>query len=217
MNIDIIIFAVISGLVLWRLYKVLGTRDGFEGDPKRRNMFDPPEKPATKPAMNMVIGDDADVKDGIPLSLSGVMAQIKMADRSFDEKRFLRGARLAFEMIIKAFADGDKAELKTLLTPHMYEAYAKIIDDHKKRGEKHDITIVRLRDPDITDASISGKDAFITVTYKSEQISATQNKDGKTVEGDSDRIMDVTDIWTYTRPIGSASSKWYLHETKSGA
>ena len=50
---------------------------------------------------------------------SGLTA-IRLADRTFDLKGFLQGARAAFAMIVEAYAKGDKAALRPLLAPEVF-------------------------------------------------------------------------------------------------
>lgn len=212
---DLLLFVLFALFMGWRLYTVLGTRTGNERNPEDfKHIYERPEtRDPARRNLDVVIGEDSDA----PLTLSGAIAQIKIADPYFDEKKFLRGARGAFELILKAFADGDKQQLKELLSPAAYANFAGAIDARKANGERLETTLVRLRDPDITDAKIAGGDAFITVTYKSEQISATKDKHGKLIDGDPDRIFDVTDIWTFTRKLRAEKPTWYLSETSTDA
>lgn len=212
---DILVLAVIAFLVFLRLYKVLGERTGFEKQPdpeqwaRRRQ---DPVKPAQK-KVDIVVGEEDQ-----PLhadTLTGRLSQIHAIDRNFSENRFLRGARGAFEIIIKAYADGDKKTLGTLLTPAVYAQFADAIDQRKQRGEKLETTLIRLRDPDISDARIDGETMQLTVTFKSEQITTLRDKDGNVIDGDPERIYDVTDTWTFQRKANSSSTTWYLSETKN--
>jgi predicted lipid-binding transport protein (Tim44 family) len=47
-------------------------------------------------------------------ALNNALKQILSVDRSFEPEPFLQGARAAYEMIVMAFADGDKKALKNL-------------------------------------------------------------------------------------------------------
>jgi len=48
---------------------------------------------------------------------------IQLADPSFETGHFLKGARTAYELILKAFAGGDRASLKPLLSDEVYKAF----------------------------------------------------------------------------------------------
>jgi predicted lipid-binding transport protein (Tim44 family) len=148
-------------------------------------------------------------------TLAGNLARIKSMDPNFSEGHFLRGARLAFEMIVQAFASGDKSTLQSLLDAPLYDSFAKSADARKAAGQKMETTIVRLRDPDISAAKIDGDNVYLTVVFKSEQITTTRDADGKIVDGDPDRIYDITDIWTFRRHLRSATSNWFLTETQT--
>ena len=56
---------------------------------------------------------DAFAKPGTDLN-KGLRA-IKDDDPSFDPKTFVDGAKMAYEMIVMAYADGDRKTLKNLL------------------------------------------------------------------------------------------------------
>ncbi len=216
MAIDIIIFAIIAFVLLFRLWQILGTRTGMERkDQDYANLRrQAPVQTAAKggQAVDITVGDEN--KHALN-ALSANLAQIKNIDPNFAEGHFLRGARLAFEMVAKAFADGDKGTLKQLLDPALYDNFAKAIDERKSRGERMELTVVRLRDPDITDARIVGSEVYLTVLFKSEQITTTRDSDNKVIDGDPDRIYDINDIWTFRRNVGSTATNWYLTATQT--
>lgn len=203
---DILVFALVTAILLFRLYQVLGRRDGFERPPEIAPV------PRPRPAVNIVVGEE----ETAPQTLAGRIAQIHRADPSFDEKKFLRGARAAFDAIMSAFSAGDKKTLRNLLSPQVFAHFEEAIDARTEQKHTIEAKIVRLRDPDISEARLEGEEMYITVTFHSEQISATVDADGKVVDGDRDRIYDVTDIWTFRRKIGATSPTWYLTETKTG-
>ena len=222
MSIDIIIFAVIAIFLGLRLYQVLGSKTGFEDESKgaawSKHLSAKTDETAAAQSpvggkVDVTVGDDS----GHPLNqLSKTLSEIKRRDQSFSEGHFLRGARGAFDIIVSAYAKGDKDTLKKLLDPALYGQFESGIDQRWERGEVMESTIVRLRDPDISAAEISGDNILLSVSFKSEQISATRDKSGKVIDGDPDRIYDIVDIWTFRRNLNSASTNWYLAATKSG-
>ncbi|TAH35769.1 MAG: Tim44 domain-containing protein [Alphaproteobacteria bacterium] len=215
MTIDIIIFAIIAFVLAFRLWQVLGTRTGLERkdqDYANLRRAAAPASPTTGKNIDITVGEESQHALN---ALSANLAQIKNLDHNFAEGHFLRGARVAFEMIAKAFADGDKGTLKQLLDAALYDNFAKAIDERKTKGERMELTIVRLRDPDITDARIVGSEVYLTVLFKSEQITTTRDKDNKVIDGDPDRIYDINDIWTFRRNAGSSATNWYLTATQS--
>ncbi len=213
---DILIFFIITLFVLFRLYQVLGTRTGTERKPPR-----PADPASVRPSPVVVRAEktaDAWPGAGDPHSLNtlaGNLARVKSMDPNFSEGHFLRGSRIAFEMIVQAFANGDLTTLQSLLDPKLYKDFAASVAARKSAGHKMETTVVRLRDPDITSAKIDGDDVYLTVTFKSEQITATRDADGKITDGDPDRIYDITDIWTFRRNLRAQTSNWFLNETQT--
>ena len=102
--IDIIIFAVIAVLLVFRLRSVLGQRSGYEQpqDERLTNRFDDNEN------QNEVIPLHPKATDNASVTLHGLDA-LRQIDRKFNEKEFISGAKSAFEMILIAYAEGDLA------------------------------------------------------------------------------------------------------------
>src|SRR3546814_2143306 len=62
--------------------------------------------------------------------------RIKLADERFDEREFLHGAKLAFGMIVEAYAKGDADALRPLLSQELYAGFAAAIETREKAGER---------------------------------------------------------------------------------
>ena len=73
---------------------------------------------------------DAVAKPGTDLN-KGLRA-IKDADPSFDPKTFVDGAKMAYEMIVMAYADGDRKTLKNLLSREVYDGF--VAGDRRPRS-----------------------------------------------------------------------------------
>lgn len=219
--IDIVFFAVIGLFLLFRLYQILGSRTGSERPPEQSGWHhqitrDPNAVPPTSPVLRAdAVVDPTPNSSPVTVTPSalGGLAAVKQADPSFAEAHFLRGARVAFELIVKAYSSEDKKTLRDLCDPAVYRVYEKFIDDRKARAENMDTTLVRLRDPEITAAQLLGREVRIDVAFNSEQINVTRNADGRVIDGDADRIFDVAEIWTFRRELG-AGSQWFLAATK---
>ena len=143
---------------------------------------------------------------------SGLMA-IKEADPHFHVKEFLNGAKMAFEMIVEAYAKGDKAQLKDLLAKDVMEDFAQAIDDSKAAKTTEETTLLSIKSAEIVDAKLAGKSAEITVQFISEQITVERDKDGEIVGGDASEPVSVTDEWTFARPGNSPNPNWMLVAT----
>ncbi len=106
-------------------------------------------------------------------ALNQALRQILSADRSFEPQGFLQGARAAYEMIVTAFANGDRKTLKNLLSKEVYEGFVAAISDRESRGETIESTFVGIDKADIVEAALKGSTAQVTVKFRSELISAT--------------------------------------------
>ncbi len=220
--IDIIFFAMIAAFLVLRLRSVLGRRDGHEGghqDPFLRHRSQEqtgdkvvhlPDRSDISPDVESPTpGDDAN------LTLANGISQIKKADSRFDIQEFLTGARMAFEMILGAFAAGDTAQLKPLVSSEVFANFAMAIKGREDSGEVLDDTLVGIRSADIVEAYMENHDAHITVKFVSEQVSVVRNGDGAVIEGDPDAITEVTDFWTFAHGTKSRDPNWILVATRS--
>ncbi|MGE5539772.1 MAG: Tim44/TimA family putative adaptor protein [Gemmatimonas sp.] len=210
---DIIFLALVAAFIILRLRSVLGRRTGTE-----RQRPDPfrPAPPQPAPRAPEVAGPTTGplaAPAPAPGSLAAGLAQIKVADPLFDEEEFLKGARAAFEYIVGAFAAADDDKLKPLLSTEVFDRFSAEIRNRKTAGHVHETTIVRIRDAEMVAARMEGTTAAITVRYVSEQINVTRDAAGQIVDGDADRISEVTDVWTYARNTRATDPNWILVAT----
>ena len=122
---------------------------------------------------------------------------------------------MAYEMIVTAFADGDRMSLKNLLPKEVYDGFVAAIAEREKRGEVVKSTFVGTEKIDITHASIRDSEEQITLRIISQLISATYDKDGALIDGDPEAVSEVDDIWTFARDIRSRDPNWKLIATES--
>ncbi len=234
-----LIILAIALVVFWRLKSVLGSRTGHERPP-----FDPyaasrkGDAPASPDAANANVlrfPKDADTPEPaagtakeapLPVwagyapegsAVAEGLEQLVKADPLFSPKNFVEGAKLAYEMIVDAFARGDKAALKGLLAREVYDGFARAIDDREAEGQKLESRFVGIDKAEITAVEINGKRAAITVKFVSEIISATLSKAGAVIEGDPKQVREITDVWTFEREVGSRDPNWKLAATEEPA
>jgi predicted lipid-binding transport protein (Tim44 family) len=105
--------------------------------------------------------------------------------------------------------------LRDLLSAEVFEGFARAIADREARGEKVDTTLVSIDDAKIVDAQVKDLMAQITVRFQSKLITATRMRDGKLVDGDPNKVADVTDIWTFSRDTRSPDPNWQLIATET--
>ena len=141
---------------------------------------------------------------------------IKLADRDFDADHFLAGTRAAYEIIVTAFARGDRAALKPLLSSEVYAAFDQVITGREHGKQTIEFTFVGFKDVKIVHAALKNRAAEITVAIGAQFISATHGADGQVVEGDTKSVRDVTDVWTFTRDVRARDPNWLLVATSGG-
>jgi predicted lipid-binding transport protein (Tim44 family) len=156
-------------------------------------------------------GIDADVRTGL--------LEIAKLDPTFEPESFVRGARAAYEMIVTAFAEGNRKILKDLLHRDVFDGFTRAIAERESRGEQVDQSFVGINKAEIIESELKSGIANITVRFVSQLISATRDKAGAILSGDPQRIKDVTDIWTFRRDISTAKMRanpnWELVATQS--
>lgn len=202
-----LIFAAIAAFVLFKLRSVLGRRTGHEqqiGSREPDNVIQMPDRGAR---------DTVDIEPHSPVAVG--VSDIQAADPSFDPTGFMAGAKAAFEMIIKAFAAGDRETLKPLLGPDVYESFDAAIAERERNNEQMVLKFVGFKGAEITRAFMNGSEARVTVEFVSQQTSTVTNAEGAIVDGDPSTIDVVTDLWTFARDTNSGDPNWQLVETES--
>jgi predicted lipid-binding transport protein (Tim44 family) len=231
-----LLILAIAVVIFFRLRSVLGRRTGNERPPfdpfavKRRNT--PPGKPEEAPGNVIALPRDIRpaeakpqetepvepvwagfAKEGTPLATG--LEKIAAADRSFTPETFVAGAKVAYEMVVSAFAQGDKTTLKNLLSREVYDGFANAIDEREKAGEKLESRFVGIDTSELQSAELSGRRALVTVKFVSQLISSTTNRSGEVIEGDPKQIREITDMWTFERDVSSRDPNWKLVATES--
>ena len=215
---DIILFAMVAGFLVLRLRSVLGRRTGNE---RRRDLFvrrprAAPEKGPTLIEPSPTVAATTTTTPPPGDAVAEGLNQIHRADPSFDPSQFLEGVRIAFEMIVTAFANADKAGLRPLLSDEVFQQFVTAIDERTAAKETLETRIQRLDSSDIVEAELLGRNAQVTVKLTSQQINVTRAMDGSIVDGDPEHPTEKTDYWTFARDTRSADPNWVLVATSSG-
>lgn len=213
-----IILIVAAGVILFRLYTVLGRRTGHERPPQENYRFQPnPDAPQTAADDKIAALPQpkrAEAFEGQPADpVARGLLDIKLADRSFETERFLSGARSAYELVVTAFANGDRAALKPLLGDEVYHAFDAAIGAREQAKERVAFTFVGFKDTKIVEAAMKNRVAEVTVAFGAQFISATSNEAGSIVEGDAKSVREVTDVWTFSRDARARDPNWSLIAT----
>jgi predicted lipid-binding transport protein (Tim44 family) len=188
--IGILIAAMVAGAVLFRLYTVLGRRTGHEPQPDNRVIAAAPLRDI-RPAP---LAEPSPPPEG---ACARGLLDIEMADSSFDRDHFLKGARSAYEIIQKAYADADRLTLRPLLSDEVYAAFEREITARPGAQPR----LIKISDARIVAAELTGKLADITVALRA------------SFEGPDGTVREVADHWSFARTIGSSDPNWVLVAT----
>jgi predicted lipid-binding transport protein (Tim44 family) len=228
-DIYIIIFVALAILIFLKLLSVLGqrtgrerspfdysTRDAVRGDSKDNNLG---KLPADTTPTSTESADAAERWQGIAepgSSVAGGLDAITRKNKSFNAEHFVRGAQTAYEMIVLAYAQGDRRTLRNLLSREVYEGFEATIRGRESKGETVESRFVTIEKSDITAVQLHNRMAQITVRFVSQLISVTRDKAGTVIDGDPEKVTDVTDVWTFARNLSSRNPNWKLVATEAG-
>jgi predicted lipid-binding transport protein (Tim44 family) len=227
-----IIFALLAIFVLWKLRSVLGSRTGHEKQPPA----DPfPRRPSPSSANDDKIvrlpGADPEQRRGPPPQPDAArwdgfaepgskvalgFDAISAADPKFSPSAFLAGAKAAYEMIVMAYAAGDRDTLRSLLHDDVYESFSSAITQRESREQTMDTTLVSIDSAAFDSAALRGRLAQITMRFAAKLITATHDRAGELIEGNPDKVVDIIDIWTFARDVDSRNPNWKLVATQTG-
>jgi predicted lipid-binding transport protein (Tim44 family) len=227
-----IIFLALAVFIFLRLRSVLGQRTGRERPPYSapdglRRPIDkvvplPPRPAEASTARPVEVSqpqpsaerwkDIAESGSAVALGLDAIVA----ADPSFDAKHFITGARAAYEMIVTTFAEGDRRQLRSLLSKEVYDGFDAAITEREGRGETAETRFVSIDGSTITAAELRARTAQITVRFISKLVSATRDRSGAVIDGNAEKVTDVTDVWTFARDVSSRDPNWKVVATEAG-
>lgn len=196
--IDIIFFAAIAVFLGYRLWSLLGTHD--------------PEKPLSR---KQALQDDFVA----PIRRSANASKIREAvgskkDKTQSDSHFLQGAMIAFRKIVEAYGEGNLLVLEKLLDGPLFETFKDTVNKRHKDKVTLEVDINRIASADILSRWEEKDQIYITVRFVSEQCLVTRTEKGEVIVGDPDRYTEVTDIWTFGRPLKSSNPNWKLVATQ---
>ncbi|MDO9416805.1 Tim44/TimA family putative adaptor protein [Pararhizobium sp.] len=222
-------FLVAAVVIFLQLRSVLGKRTGNERQPldpfsprdvaeqpdaaDRGKVIQLPRREAAEEEEARYANVDAVSKPDTPLNKE--LREILALDPNFNPKEFLGGAKMAYEMIVMAFADGDRKTLKNLLSREVYDGFDAAISEREAKGEVVKSTFVGIEKADLVHAERKGTEANLTLRIISQLISATYDKAGTLVDGDAEAVAEVNDLWTFARDLRSKDPNWRLIATES--
>ncbi|UXM95817.1 Tim44/TimA family putative adaptor protein [Bartonella sp. HY329] len=227
LDIVLVVFFILAVVIFLQLRSALGKRTGNERPP-----FDPMKRTQANSSArrddNVVplpnrqtqrADDFSDIDAVAPQSsrLNEGLRAIRTADSSFTPQSFSDGSRMAYEMVMTAFANGDTNTLKNLLARDVFDGFNAAISERDAKGETVKFSFVGIDKADIVAADVNNGVAEITVRIASEVISATYDKDEKLVEGDPQEVTQLHDLWTFARDTRSRDPNWQVIATDEDA
>jgi predicted lipid-binding transport protein (Tim44 family) len=227
-----ILFLALAVFILIRLRSVLGQRTGRERPPydpysardavrgsTNDNVVTLPGHAAEAPKKSVEPVEPAERWKGIAdagSAVAGGLDAIAHEDRSFDATAFVAGARGAYEMIVTAYAEGDRRALKDLLSRDVYYGFEAAIRERESKGETSETRFVSIDKSDVTAAEMRGRTAHVTLRFVSQLVSVTRDRSGNVIDGSPEKVTDVTDVWTFARDVSSRDPNWKLVATEAG-
>ena len=196
-NNQILIVAIIA--FYWALLGSWSQLQPRSGDDKTKR-DDAPTKQRT--------GSSATTSSDTPLDV------IRAIDPNFDLAAFLAGAKTAYEIILRAYADGDIQTLKRLVGPEVLDTFERAIAGRRVREETLQLTFIGTSEAKIVDAFEDDGTTEIAVRFASEMVSATRSANDVIVGGDPQQIVEVIDTWTFGCDIQSTNCNWMLIATE---
>ena len=230
-----LVLLAVAVIIFWRLKGVLGRRTGHERKPldpfnsreaadnaaDSKNSGNVVTMPGREKHPDFARNEDEDtppIWEGVAergTPLASTLEKIVEIDRDFSPQRFIEGARMAYDMIVTAFANGDRKALKSLLGADVFEGFDRAIGEREGRGDVVESTLVGIDKATLIDATLKAKSASVTVKFISQIISATKDKEGRVIDGDPKKVREVTDIWTFMRDLTSRDPNWKLIATEA--
>ena len=232
-DVTTLIFLALAVFVIWRLRSVLGQKTGTERSP-----FRPVERNRTEPQAGRGEGDNVVRLPGADRAQAGAavqtaprdwrgiaepgsavargLEQVVQVEPAFEPRAFLEGATGAYEAIVIAFAKGDRKTLRALLSREVCEGFERAISEREKRHETVETTFISIDKAEMVAVEVKNRVAQVTVRFLSNLITATRDAEGKVIDGNAETGVEVPDVWTFARTLGSRDPNWQLVATDAG-
>ena len=195
--IDILILAIIAGIVLLRLRSVLGRRTGHEKTDKTSYNYETPQQSSEE----KIVTIEPKVSSG------------SRVDGWFDKDDFLRGASNAYETIVTNFENGNKDALKPLLSNEVLNSFTSVIDERNSKNETVEFNFIGIEKSEIVHKDLKKNPMEVTVRFISEMITCIKNSKDEVISGSLNQVQKITDVWTFEKIKDKKTSNWLLTAT----
>ncbi len=195
--IDILILAIIAGIVLLRLRSVLGRRTGHEKTDKTSYNYETPQQSSEEKVV----------------TIEPKVASSSREDGWFDKDDFLRGASNAYETIVTNFENGNKDALKPLLSNEVLNSFTSVIDERNSKNETVEFNFIGIEKSEIVHKDLKKNPMEVTVRFISEMITCIKNSKDEVISGSLNQVQKITDVWTFEKIKDKKTSNWLLTAT----
>lgn len=220
---ELIVFAALAIFIIWKLRSVLGVRVDRDAPPSSHiatgqaapaaaAAFHAPSRPLPEKKVEAETRW-AGVADKDSAGWTGLDA-IALGDPGFDGLAFIAGARRAYELIVAAFARGDRTALRPLLSDATFEGFETEIRRREAAGETLETAIVAIDGMKVESARAQPGLNEIVVRIEARLLQIRRDRDGQTIDGG--RTIPVIEIWTFARDPRAADPNWKLVATRPG-
>ena len=195
--IDILILAIIAGIVLLRLRSVLGRRTGHEKTDKTSYNYETPQTSKEEKVIPIEPKTSSSMRE----------------DGWFNNDDFLRGAANAYETIVTNFENGNKDALKPLLSDDVLNSFSSVIDERNSKNETVEFNFIGIEKSEIVHKDLKKNPMEVTVRFISEMITCIKNSKDEVISGSLNQVQKITDVWTFEKIKDKKSSNWLLAAT----
>jgi predicted lipid-binding transport protein (Tim44 family) len=173
----------------------------------------------SKPAMATASAGPAPAPGRTPMDIlnrsgtglgGGASNELKIGPSDYD----------AFERLLSevqtAYGRNDVDALSSRLTPEMLSYFAGELDDNAKKGLLNVVSDVKLEQGDLAEAWREQHLEYASVALRYSLIDATvESATGRVVEGSRTEPTELTEVWTFARPVNGTASQWELSAIQS--
>ena len=181
---------MIAGFIFLRLRGILGKKTGNEENLDSSFSHDLPTKEILKNKLNL-LNFDQEAKEN-----------------------FLKGAKIAYETIIIAFASGNLKNIRSLLGKKVFDQFSEAVKVRENEGYISETTFIGVNSASIKEHKKINNILEVTVDFVSEIISCVKDKNNKILSGDTDKVKKVFDTWIFSKDSKSSNPNWLLIDTQ---
>ena len=225
---DLVILAIITAYIFYRLSKNLGKIDEEEKQEIHKKLLERKkqiEEILNRVQQNSPARNQEEKIIGASSTTQKEFAELNQATQdnltkifevcNVNYEFFINGAKMAFEMVINAFSKDDVETLKNLLSEKILQGFSLAIEDRKTKELKLTTNLISIDKAEILSAMLIDNQASIVVKITSKQLNYVADKEQKIIEGTKDEISEINDIWTFKKDVKSPNPNWLVSATSS--